>query len=177
MLAPDWTIPHDGQNEFSGRPNKINQNPGPGDHIITAAHQKFEKTISCISLKAKFDNDVPGPGVHDPITHYNIPAFRIMKKQSFKRVPSFDKNAGPGEYRKAINYSNKGLRFGNLGRPEDHSSCKFTPGPAAYDLLGDFDFKPNTDAKVKNPEFYFGVILKVPESNTDYPRPAEYEVD
>jgi hypothetical protein len=73
-------------------------------------------------LKTKVDNDVPGPGTHDPIAGYRIPAFKIMKKQSFTRVPNFENNAGPGQYNKCINFSDKGFRFGSSTRPEDHSS-------------------------------------------------------
>lgn len=146
----------------AGRPYKLNQNPGPGNHNIKALKAKFAKTISCVNLKAKVGNEVPGPGAHEPIDPYRIPAFRIMKKQSFTRVPNFENNAGPGEYNKCINYSDKGLRFGSSTRPEDQSTSKFTPGPAAYDLLGDFDFKTpgNPESKGKNPQFYFGVKRK-----------------
>lgn len=54
------------------------------------------------------------------------------------------------------------------------------PGPGAYRLAGDFDFRdpanPENGAG-KNPKFAFGMKHSTKPKNLDQPGPGEYEVD
>lgn len=69
-------------------------------------------------------------------------------------------------------------------RHEDHGTNQFTPSPAAYGILGDFDFKDPTLPKEhilnyrgKSPKFAFGSRPVIKNMNYDFPGPAEYETD
>ena len=54
------------------------------------------------------------------------------------------------------------------------------PGPGAYKINGDFDFRDPTrpeDRSGKNPKFAFGMKHATKPRNLDQPGPGEYEVD
>ena len=175
-----------GKDEKIDEPEKDNGVPGPG--MYNAKHSQSVPSFVIVKpgLRSKTATQNPkdpvGPWKYKP--QYPGDTFKGQK------YPGQQEGDELNEFKKGT-FGNA-RRDGNGAVIEDENTRKHknnrektaqylgVPGPGAYRLTGDFDFRDPTrpeDRVGKQPKFAFGVKHSQKPRNLDQPGPGEYEVD
>jgi hypothetical protein len=133
------------------------------------------------------DNLVPGPGTHDPNYDQAVPNFKICSRSprtkqflQWESETAVKSPVGPQTYTPNGPGLEKGVRFNQSLRQDEKGTFMQAPAPNRYKVLGDFDFKDQTDTKNsvgKIPKFAFGNKPNVKPRGIDVPGPGTYETD